>query len=94
MVHQHFHYAVARIESRCLIKQKCRVALSIRSILRCKKWTHAEALVQIFPRKIERNNRATRPVLLQNTGRPYGWQSGSEIMANDMGKTNCGPFYY
>ena len=55
-----FHGVVACIESRCVIKAK-------HVLLVC---TRAEALVQFFPRKIERINRPTRHVFsTRNTSR-------------------------
>ena len=61
-----FHDAVAFIESRCVVKAKhvCWSVNSFDSILRWKNCNRAEALMQFFPRKIERINRPTRHVFL------------------------------
>ena len=63
-----FHDVVARIESRCVsgVTHVLIVGLLISLILRRKNFTRAEALLHFFPRKIERINRPTRHVFLQN----------------------------
>ena len=66
VIRQHFSWCCCSYRKQIRDQSKtCLVGLLIRSILRWKNCTRAEALVQLFPRKIERINRPTRHVFLQ-----------------------------